>query len=373
VGTERFDVVVAGLGAMGSAAACHLAGGGARVLGLDRHSPPHALGSSHGETRIIREAYFEHPAYVPLVQRAYRLWEELEGVTGRTLVRRTGALMLGSPESSLIHGALASAAMHGLPHERLDPRELRRRFPAFRLGEEMVAVLEAQAGILDPEGCVAAHLEVARAQGAELRPEEPVLAWRHDARGVEVTTARGRYRAGHLVLAVGPWLADLVPTLPFPVERQVMLWFRPRGAPADFAPGRFPAFLWELPEGQLFYGMPDLGNGVKAARHHGGETGTAHTVDASLRAEDVEEVRRFLQRHIPGAAGELLRGVVCRYTNSPTGHFLIDRHPESERVLLVSPCSGHGFKFASVVGEVVADLVREGATRHDISLFCRAG
>jgi sarcosine oxidase len=373
MGTERFDVVVAGLGAMGSAAACHLAVRGARVLGLDRHSPPHALGSSHGETRIIREAYFEHPAYVPLVQRAYRLWEELEGETGRSLLRRTGALMIGPPEGALVRGALESARLHGLPYERLDPGEARERFPAFRMGEGTAVVLEPGAGVLDPEGCVAAHLERARARGAELRMEEPVLAWRHRAQGVEVRTSRGRYEADRLVVAVGPWLADLVPALPFHVERQVMFWFRPRGEPADFGPGRFPAFLWDLPGGELFYGMPDLGSGLKAARHHGGETGTVHTVDARVRGEDVEVVRRFLRSHIPGADGEPLRGAVCRYTNSPTGHFLIDRHPESEHVLLVSPCSGHGFKFASVFGEVAADLVLDGETRHDISLFCRTG
>lgn len=269
-GGARYDVAVAGLGAMGSAAAFHLARRGARVLGLDALTPPHDRGSSHGESRIIREAYYEHPAYVPLVRRAHALWRELEGLTRRSLLRTTGILNLGAPASGLIRGVLRSVEEHGVPHERLDPAELRRRFPQLRPGPDTVAVYEERAGVLDPEGCVRAHLDAARAEGAEIRFGEAVRAWREDGEGVEVVTDLGRYRAGELVLCVGPWLAGLLPGLPVTVERQTTHWFLPRESPEALSPGRFPAFLWETEPGTYFYGMPDLGGGVKAARHHGG-------------------------------------------------------------------------------------------------------
>ena len=366
---ERFDVVVAGLGAMGSAAAFHLARRGLRVLGLDALAPPHDRGSSHGGSRIIREAYYEHPVYVPLVQRATELWHELEALTHRCLLRRTGILNLGDAEGELIRGVLRSVEQHALPHQRLDAREVGRRFPQFRLSPGTVAVYEERAGVLDPEGCVQAHLDMARAGGAELRFGEGVREWRQEDDGVLVTTDRGRCRARTLLLSLGPWLADVAPGLPVVVERQTTHWFHPRESPEAFAPGRFPTFLWETDPGRYFYGMPDLGGGVKAARHHGGAAGPLHALDDAVRAADVAEVRAFLAAHIPAADGEHLRASVCRYTNTPSAHFLVDRLPGHDTVWVLSPCSGHGFKFAPVIGEIAADLATEGATRHDVSQF----
>lgn len=363
------DVLVAGLGAMGSAVAYHLARRGVRVLGIDRFTPPHPHGSSHGETRIIREAYHEHPAYVPLVQRAYQLWEALEAEAGRPLLRRTGALMLGASDSALVLGAAHSAQLHHRPFERLDADQIGRRFPVMRPDPEAVAVYEPGAGILDPEGCVAAHLQAATAHGARLRFDEEVQRWAEDGRGVEVTTTRGRFRAGALVLCVGPWLPELVPRLGLQVERQVMFWFRPQAEPERFLPGQFPAFLWEAGPELMFYGVPDVGGGVKVARHHGGQISDLDSLDRDVREADVAQVRGFLERHIPAASGTLLRGAVCRYTNTADSHFLIDRHPDGSATWVVSPCSGHGFKFASVIGEVLADLATDGETDHPVEMF----
>ena len=263
------DAVVVGLGAMGSATLAELARRGRRVVGLDRFSPPHELGSSHGRSRIIREAYFEDPRYVPLVQRAYARWEQLERETGSRLLLRTGGIMIGPPDGALARGALLSAERHALPHETLSAGEARAAYPALRVPDGAIAVREPRAGVLFPEACVAAHLGLAREHGAEIRGEEPALGWEADGGGVEVRTAHGRYRAGSLVLCPGAWMRHLVPelALPLAVTRQVLYWFAPAASPERFVPERFPIFLWEDAPGRFLYGFPDLGDGVKVARH----------------------------------------------------------------------------------------------------------
>jgi sarcosine oxidase len=363
------DVIVAGLGAMGSALAYHLARQGLRVLGLDRYRPPHAHGSSHGETRVIREAYFEHPSYVPLVRRACALWEALERESGAPLLCRTGALMLGAPGGELVRGTLRSAQEHGIACEQLDAAEVRRRFPALRPDPGMVGIHELRGGVLDAEGCVAAHLRLAEAAGAVLRYDEPLEAWHAGDGAVEVTTARGRYRAPRLALCTGAWLPGLMPELPLAVERQVQLWFAPRRDGRDFGPDRLPVFLAETDGDALHYGIPDLGRGVKLARHHGGETGRGPDVRAEVDARDVEPVRRFARRYAPDLDGEPLRAAVCRYTNTPDGHFLADCHPAGPNVWVVSACSGHGFKFASALGETVALRLAGSDAGADLSHF----
>ncbi|MGI9180967.1 MAG: N-methyl-L-tryptophan oxidase [Longimicrobiaceae bacterium] len=366
---ERYDVIIAGLGAMGSAAAFHLARRGLRVLGLDRHTPPHELGSSHGESRVIREAYFEHPAYVPLVQRAYELWAELEEQTGQKLLRITGALMLGTPEREVVTGALRSAQLHDLPHERLAAGEVRRRFPVLHPSPDQVGVYEPRAGVLFPEACIQAHLDAARAHGAALRFAEPLTRWRPTGEGVEVLTPWDRYHADALVLAVGAWLPGLMPWLPLEVARQVLHWLRPARDAEAFAPERCPVFLWETAPGRIFYGIPDLGGGVKVALHHGGERSPLEQVRREVGEEEVAAVRGLLDQYVPAAAGELLRSSVCLYTNTPDGHFLIDRHPEHPAVWLASPCSGHGFKFSGAIGELLAQRITEGTASLDSPLF----
>jgi sarcosine oxidase len=377
---SRADVVIVGLGAMGSQVARSLARRGRRVVGLDRFSPPHALGSSHGRSRIIREAYFEEPAYVPLVQRSYDLWTELERESGRTLLRLTGGLMAGPADGALVRGARRSAAVHDLRCEDLSAPEIRKRFPAFAPDPGMVGVFEPRAGVLFPEACIEAALQGARAAGADLRVDEETQEWEAESGGVHVRTARGSWSAGTLVIAAGAWLPRLVPGLllsgprlagglPLTVERQVLHWFEPLSDHGLLGPEACPIALWEVEGGRMFYTFPDLGDGVKAAIHHAGEITDTERVRREVTPEDEEAVRSLLGRLVPSAAGARRESAVCLYTNTPDRNFLIDRHPEHERVLLVSPCSGHGFKFAPVIGEIVADLVTEGASRFDLRPF----
>jgi sarcosine oxidase len=371
-----YDVIVLGLGAMGSAAACHLARRGARVLGLDRFAPPHTHGSSSGRSRIIREAYFEHPAYVPMVQRAYVLWEALERGSGRRLFLRTGGVMIGPPAGALVTGALLSARRHGLQHEVLETAELRRRYPALRPDEGTVAVWEPRAGVLFPEDCVSAHLEAAARAGATLAPDEPALAWSPTPGGIEVQTGKGRYGAEKLLVACGAWTTGLVPELGLPLvaQRQVLLWFEPiePAEPGDagaFSPARFPVFIWEDEPGRFIYGFPELGDGVKVARHHEGEPADPTRVRREVTDEDVRPLRAVLARLIPRANGRLRDSAVCLYTNAPDSHFVLGFHPGHPRVLVASPCSGHGFKFASALGEAMADLLLGAPPRFDLGLF----
>lgn len=365
VPAQRSTVAVAGLGVLGSSIALHLARRGVRVIGFDRHAPPHALGSSHGRSRIIRQAYFEHPDYVPLVQRAFLLWRELQHAAGQPLLAPGGALMLGSPEGSLITGAHESARRHGLEHEWLEGAELARQFPEFRTEPGMVGLWEPTAAALFPEACVGAQLKLARAAGAELHQNEPVLEWSSSAQGVSVTTAQGVYKAEQLVLAAGSHLPALLPGVDHGlwVERQVQYWFEPLGNSSP------PIHLWELLDGTFLYGFPDYGHGFKLARHHGGEATDPDTVRRRHDAEELARLRALADRHLPSLTGRLLDSEVCLYTNTADGHFWIDRHLAHPEVLIASACSGHGFKFASALGESIAAWVTTGVRGPELGLF----
>jgi sarcosine oxidase len=369
---ERWDVIVTGLGAMGSAAVRELARRGLRVLGLDRYAPPHAHGSTHGRTRIIREAYFEHPAYVPLVQRAQQLWMELEREVGEPLFVRTGGLMVGPERGALVSGARASAEQHGLPYELLTSAEVRRRFPALAPEPGAVALHEPRAGVLFPEACVRALVACAVRDGAELRTGEPMLTWRVEGGVVRVATAIGEYLADRLVLALGPWLPEFLggAQMQLTVERQMQHWFRPRAHPDHFAPDRLPIALWETSE-RIFYTIPDFGDGLKIAVHHDGEPTDPQRVRRTINEQEDASARALVERFLPDAAGELRDRTVCLYTNTLDGHFVIDNHPMHREVVIASPCSGHGFKFATVIGEIVAKLTLDESVE-DLSLFqCR--
>lgn len=375
-GASSFDVIVVGLGAMGSAAALHLARRRRRVLGLERYRPGHDQGSSHGRSRIIRKAYFENPAYVPLLLRAYELWRALERDSGRALLRITGGLMIGPAESEVFDGALASARRHGLAHEVLEAAELSRRFPAIRPEPETLAVWEPDAGVVRPEDSVGAQLELAGRAGAELRFEEPLVAWTaSDGReGVEVRTERGSYRAAVLVFAPGAWAPGLLGDfgIRLQVARQVMFWFDPAGGVRPFLPDRFPVYIWDPKGGPVFYGFPALdgpGGGVKVAIHHGGVACTPETVDRAVGPAEASAMRACLRDRLPDLDGRLLDAKTCFYTNTPDQHFVIGRHPGCPQVMVAAGFSGHGFKFAPVVGEILADLALDGSTRHPIGLF----
>ncbi len=385
--TTTYDVIVIGLGGMGSATAYQLAGRGRRVLGLERLAPAHSQGSSHGKSRIIRQAYFEHPAYVPLLLRAYELWEQIERETGITLLTITGGLMIGRPDSAVVVGSIRSAREHGLFHEVLDAAELRRRFPPLTPPDGVVALREARAGFVHPEASVSAHLKRAVELGAVLRFEEPVLSWEAAPSGdrVVVTTERGRYEAERLVIAPGAWALELLADLglPLEVERQVMCWFEPVGGVEPFRPDRFPIYIWEADDEMVIYGFPAQPGppgGVKVALHYAPvgqeqpEACTPQTIDRQIHQEEVARLRGYLADRIPAlGAGALVDAVTCMYTMTPDHHFIIGAHPAHRQVVIASPCSGHGYKFASVVGEILADLATDGVTRHPIGLFdpCR--
>lgn len=364
-----YDVIVVGLGGMGGAIAYHLARRGRRVLGLDRLAPPHDAGSSHGKSRIIRQAYYEDPAYVPLVLRAYELWEALERDSGETLLVKTGGLMIGAPDSPIVAGSTESARRHGLKYRMLSPEDVGRWFPAFRLEPHEVAVYEEEAGVLFPERAVAAHLRLARAAGAELRLDEPVESWVAGSDSVSVRTPAGRYQAERLVLAAGAWNPRLLGgAFPLEVERQVSLWFRPAERPEWFEE-HLPVFIWDRGPEPALYGLPGLeGEGVKVGLHHGGQVGDPDRLPRQVTEDDVEPVRRLLARRMPLLDPEPVQASVCLYTNTPDRHFLVGTHPDHPAVVLAAGFSGHGFKFCPAIGEAVADLI-EGKARRDLALF----
>jgi sarcosine oxidase len=374
--TPRADIIVVGLGAMGAALCHELARRGVAVVGVDSHSPPHGLGSSHGRTRIIREAYFEHPLYVPLVQRAYELWSEIEELTGTVLYRRTGGLMVGPAAGVLVQGSLRSARDHGLEHEELSAGEIRRRFPGLLAEPDHVGVFEPRAGILLPETAVRTLLALARGYGAELRPNSRVDAWDVAGNGdVILRTSAGEMRAPRVVFSAGPWLNALLATgpepvrLPLAVERQVSFWFAPPTGVHAYRPEQCPIAIWEYGRDRFIYTFPDTGHGVKVGIHHEGDSAEPETVDRTVSAAEEARARQLLEWCMPDAAQRAVDAAVCLYTNTPDGHFIVDSHPLHAQLLLLSACSGHGFKFAPAIGEAVADVLLEGGSSFDLRPF----
>ncbi|MBS0207947.1 MAG: N-methyl-L-tryptophan oxidase [Planctomycetes bacterium] len=369
--TNTYETIVIGTGAVGSAALAVLARRGVRVLGLDRFPPAHDRGSSHGQTRIIRQAYFEHPDYVPLTQRAFAAWHELEQRRGVSLYQQSGLLQVGPPQGEVVAGVLASARLHGLEVDQFDAATIRQKFSGFVVNDPWVGVFERRAGFLRVESCVQTMLDAAVADGATLQTGESVVAWQATDKRVTVQTDRGEYQAARLIIAAGAWasqvLADL--KLPLTVRRKPQLWFAPRGDQFTVERG-MPCYLFDTPAG-IFYGFPQLGpEGMKVAEHTGGAiVADPLTVDRSLHVEEVERVRDFLREHLPAAAGDCTRQAVCMYTLTPDAHFVIDRHPGHANVSFAAGLSGHGFKFAPVLGEAVADLALEGKTELPIGFL----
>jgi sarcosine oxidase len=368
---QRFDVIVLGVGGMGSASAYHLARRGKRVLGLERYDVPNSMGSSHGVTRIIRLAYHEHPAYVPLLRRAYELWRELERGFGEQLLYITGSIDAGRAGSDCFEGSRRSCELHDLPHEVLDGPSINRRFPGYSLPADLMAVLQPEGGFLLSERCIVAHVVAAQAYGAQIRAREQALGWEPHGSGVRLQTDRGEYEADRLVISAGAWAATLVPRLgPLAIpERQVLAWLQP-SEPDLFAPERFPVFILQL-EDRRYYGLPVFQvPGFKLGLyHHLRQSGEADSIDRECHPEDEAPLRAFAAKYFPGAAGPTMALKVCMFTNSPDEHFIIDLHPEHPQVVIAAGFSGHGYKFCSLVGEILADLAETGSTRHDISLF----
>jgi sarcosine oxidase len=371
-----FDVLVIGLGGMGSAAAAHLAARGRRVLGLEQFTPAHDRGSSHGDSRIIRQAYFEDPAYVPLLRRSYELFADLES-TSPGVLTLTGGLMIGSADSAVVAGSRASAERWDLPHELLGTEDLRRRFPAFAVDDGTVGLYEERAGFVRPEQTVLEHLRRAAAAGADLRFGQRVVDWTADAggEGVSVRTADGAvHRADSLVVSPGAWAPQLLPGLApaLTVERQLLSWFEPTVPVERFRAPSQPVFVWEHDRDLQLYGFPAYGpdsDGVKVAFFRNGRRTDPDHLDRTVTAAEVEQMRAHLTRHVPTLAGRHLRSVACMYTTTPDEHFVIALHPDSPQVAVAAGFSGHGFKFVPLVGEVLADLVTERVTAHPIGLF----
>jgi sarcosine oxidase len=370
--TDRYDVIVVGVGGMGSATTYHLATRGLDVLGIERYDVPHDMGSSHGVTRIIRRAQYEDPAYVPLVDRAYDLWRDLEDRTGRDLLSVTGGIDAGPPDSRVFAGSKRSCEAHDIEHEVLPADEVNELFPGYDLPSHHRAVYQPDGGFLVPEQCIVAHAEAAMSAGAEVRAREAVadVTPLSDG-GVRVTSQKGTYEADRAVVTAGAWARELVPQLSALAvpERQVLAWLRPT-EPERFDAENFPVFVHAADDGH-YYGFPrhDVPGFKFGKFNHLGETVDPDRMDREPRPEDEELLRDYARRYFPTGAGPTMRLATCMFTNTPDEHFVLDRVPEHPQITVGAGFSGHGFKFASAVGEVLADLSLDGETDHDVDLF----
>ncbi len=373
---QAYDTIVLGVGGFGSGALYHLARRGTRVLGIERFGIAHDRGSSHGQTRIIRKAYFEHPDYVPLLHRAYELWHELERESGCQLLHPVGLFIAGEPACESVSGTLLAARLHNLSVDKLDAREARRRFPGYRFHDDFAVVFEPEAGYLEVENCVAAHIAAAVKHGAVVQTGETVVMWESDGRRVTVRTDRGVYSAASVVITAGPWASQLLDdssdsaassesldwSAKLRVVRKPVFWFA-AGADYDLARGN-STFFFETSAGQ-FYGFPRIdGQTIKLAEHTGGDTvSDPLTVDRELQPSDLTRVNDFMRDFLPALDPRPVRHSVCMYTKTPDSHFIIDRHPAWANVVFGAGFSGHGFKFTTVLGEALADLAQTGETK----------
>lgn len=370
-----YDAIVVGLGGMGSAAVAHLSARTNNVLGLEQYSPAHAKGSSHGQSRVIRQAYFEHPNYVPLLLRAYELWESLQSESADELIRITGGLMIGRPDSQTIQGSQSSAQQHGLPHEMLNATEIRNRFPELHPSDDLIALYESKAGYVRPENCILAHLARATKQGASLHYGESVIGWRVSPhrKTVLVETNKSTYETASLVLSPGAWAPRLFQLdIALEVVRQFLFWISPTHSSKLFQTPHFPIFIWEVDRQVQFYGFPQHGpdsDGIKMAIFYQHDPCEPEALQSEPSSSYIELIRKCLKTRIPNLTGPICKSVACMYTNTPDHHFVIGPHPFFENVIIASPCSGHGFKFCSVIGEVLCQLTLDGRSSHAIEMF----
>lgn len=368
---STYDVIVIGCGGVGSAALYHLARRGARVMGLDRFPPGHNRGSSHGRTRMIRLAYYEHPNYVPLLMRAYDLWHDLEEAANKQLLLQTGLLVGGLQESHLVAGVLRAASEHQLQVDELTPSEVLQNFPGFRLSQNFAALFEHRAGYLKVEDCVIEHASSARRAGAELVVGTEVRDWKIENNHVKVTTDTTSYFADRIVISGGAWSSQLLSSLkiPFEVLRKPLFWYRSDDAAHHQSAGA-PCFLFETLDG-IFYGFPKVDEqGIKIAEHSGGRRVVDPLqLEQSIDQSDQQRIEDCLNLHLPSASRDCTAHAVCMYTMSPDGHLVVGQHPEFSQVAFVAGLSGHGFKFTPVLGEIMADLTISGRTNHPIQFL----
>jgi sarcosine oxidase len=379
----KYDVIVVGLGAMGSATTYQLAKRGAHVLGIDRHAPPHTLGSSHGGTRITRLAIGEGAHYTPLVKRSHEIWREIEYATGANLLCTNGGLIISSKENAAVthvkgffQNTVDAARKYDVPHELLDAAEIRRRYPMLKVRDEEFGYFEPSAGFVRPESCVHAQLELAKKHEAVLHTGEIVQSFEPRPDGVRVVTDKGSYEAGRMILAAGAWAPELLgPELAslFRIYRQVLYWFQPNNIGA-YRPDRFPIFIWELPNSrQGIYGFPAIDGatgGMKIATEAFEIATDPHAASREVSPAEIAEMYdRYVAPFFPDMSPVCVKTAVCLYTVTPDFGFVIDQHPGSERVMVASPCSGHGFKHSAAIGEALADWALKSGSRHDLSPF----
>jgi sarcosine oxidase len=383
-GMDKYEIVILGLGAMGSAAAYQSAKRGAKVMGLDRFAPPHVFGSSHGDTRITRLAIGEGAHYTPLALRSHEIWRQIERETGADLLTVTGGLIISSrAKTAKLHvdrffdNTVAAAEAHGIAHQILDASEMRRRFPQFHIRDGEIGYYEPDAGFLRPENCVAAQLALARKHGAAIHTDEKILGFAASHDSVIIETDRAKYAAEKLIIAAGAWLPELLEAryaANFKIFRQVLFWFDVAGPIAQFLPERCPVFIWE-PQGaaQGLYGFPAIdgpNGGVKIATEQYQRTTTPETVNRAVSPEEISAMyKNYVAPYLPALSPKCIKAVVCLYTVTPDAGFVIDVHPESDRIIIASPCSGHGFKHSAAIGEALAELATEGGSRFDLSAF----
>lgn len=363
---------------MGSAACWFLASRGHHVLGLEQFETPHENGSHAGQSRIIRKAYFEHPDYVPLLERAYDHWRAFEAETDSSLYYRTGILYTGLSLNENIAGVRTSASLHDIPIESWSRQERRKRFPAFEVPDEFDTIFESDAGFVTPERTIAQYLQQARRKGAVIKTQTPVLSWRQESNRIRVVTSGGEYTSDKLIITAGAWASQVLPQLKVQlhVTRQVLAWVRPAD-PDVFGLGNFPCWFVEDPVLGTFYGFPMLTPeiadgpiGIKLAHHHPGDRCSPYGIrDGDVTPEE-EKLRSFLRRYLPQAGEDIIAIKNCLYTYSPDSHFIVDHLPGSDkRVTIACGFSGHGFKFVPVIGEALADLAMKGRTELPIGFL----
>jgi sarcosine oxidase len=368
---NSFDIIIIGAGAFGSSAAYHLSKSNRKVLVIDKYHPPHSFGSSHGQTRIIREAYFEDPIYVPLLRESYALWDALEKETEEKLLLKTGGLMLGNHESHVIQGTLKSAQTYNIVHEVLDHKNIKNKFSSFNADEETIGVYEHNAGILFPEKCIKTTLRLADQNGVEEKFNETVLSIQYNSNSVEIITDKGSYAAQKCIVAAGPWMNKLIPEINLPLQttRQVLFWYDiDENSKNQPIPEKFPVFIWNTESGKHFYGFPDVGNGFKISFHDKGLSCDPDNLNTTVSFEEIEEMNQIITSHFHFFAS-FKNALTCIYTNTPDDHFIIDYHPDHNNIIIASPCSGHGFKFSSVIGKILSNMALDKLNEFNLSPF----
>ena len=365
------DVIIIGLGAMGSATSMFLSHNGIKVIGFDSYSPPHEFGSSLGHTRVIREAYHEGTTYVPIVQRAYEIWFEMNGNSKVPIIETYGGLLIGRKTGD-IENALKSANKYDIPIKKMTTDEISQKFSVLNPPKEYIGLLESRGGAVFVENSINHMLNTALNNGSIHKYNERVVRWSKKSNYYLVETNLGNYKAEKLIFSSGAWITKLIPTLKLPIkiERQVLFWFSPRKNPDKFKSINLPNSGWDLDNGLSFYTMPNLENrGFKVAMHHNGEFVDPDTLIRESNDSDLKMVRDFLEEYIPDGNGELIDSKVCMYTDTPDQDFLIDSHPDEENIIICSPCSGHGFKFTPAIGEICSSLIINNSTKFDLDKF----